>query len=197
MTEVPPDSPRRSLCPLGDRPARPAGRLGCARPAGRDRPGLRRPGRRRRHAAGLCRGLGPLRPLEPAARSPPAAARPADHRPLRRRLRRRGPLPRPVGRQHRADALGSRLRLSPTRLSPRPLRPAHRPGARRRAPGAGRAASPEDRRLGRGGPRHGRGWIEIEDAGVLLTLRGKTGWREIEVGRGSSARSCPVQALET
>jgi integrase len=43
----------------------------------------------------------------------------------------------------------------------------------------------------------GRGWIEIEDAGVLLTLKGKTGWREIEVGRGSAERSCPVQALET
>jgi integrase len=44
---------------------------------------------------------------------------------------------------------------------------------------------------------NGRGWIEIEGAGVLLTLKGKTGWREIEVGRGSSARSCPVRALET
>jgi len=40
----------------------------------------------------------------------------------------------------------------------------------------------------------GRGWIEILDKGMLVTLRGKTGWREVEVGRGSSdspARSQP------
>ena len=40
------------------------------------------------------------------------------------------------------------------------------------------------------------GWIEIMDNGALLTLNAKTGWREVEVGRGSSARTCPVQALE-
>ncbi|TIR49074.1 MAG: integrase [Mesorhizobium sp.] len=44
----------------------------------------------------------------------------------------------------------------------------------------------------------GAGWIEIfPDKGVLVTLRGKTGWREVEVGRGSSDHSCPVVALET
>ncbi|TJW91352.1 MAG: integrase [Mesorhizobium sp.] len=44
----------------------------------------------------------------------------------------------------------------------------------------------------------GAGWIEIfPDKGVLVTLRGKTGWREVEVGRGSSDFSCPVVALET
>lgn len=43
----------------------------------------------------------------------------------------------------------------------------------------------------------GRGWIEILDQGVLLTLRGKTGWREVEIGRGSSDATCPVAALET
>lgn len=42
----------------------------------------------------------------------------------------------------------------------------------------------------------GAGWVEILKPGALLTLRGKTGWREVEVGRGSSERSCPVQALE-
>ncbi|RWL88908.1 MAG: integrase [Mesorhizobium sp.] len=42
----------------------------------------------------------------------------------------------------------------------------------------------------------GAGWIEIQDKGVLVTLRGKTGWREVEVGRGSSDLSCPVVALE-
>lgn len=43
----------------------------------------------------------------------------------------------------------------------------------------------------------GRGWIEILDKGMLLTLRGKTGWREVEVGRGSSDATCPVVAIET
>ena len=41
------------------------------------------------------------------------------------------------------------------------------------------------------------GWIELLDAGLLLTIRGKTGWRQVEIGRGSSERSCPVHALET
>ena len=39
------------------------------------------------------------------------------------------------------------------------------------------------------------GWIEIMDDGVLLTLRGKTGWREVEIARGSSEQTCPVHAL--
>ena len=42
----------------------------------------------------------------------------------------------------------------------------------------------------------GNGWIEILPEGLLLRLRGKTGWREVEIGRGSSAASCPVAALE-
>ncbi|WP_370162786.1 tyrosine-type recombinase/integrase [Limimaricola soesokkakensis] len=42
----------------------------------------------------------------------------------------------------------------------------------------------------------GSGWVEILEAGALVTLRGKTGWREIEIARGSSAATCPVQALE-
>lgn len=41
------------------------------------------------------------------------------------------------------------------------------------------------------------GWVEILDLGLLLRLRGKTGWREVEVGRGSSDATCPVVALET
>jgi len=44
------------------------------------------------------------------------------------------------------------------------------------------------------------GWIEImegkEGGGALLTLNAKTGWREVEVGRGSREQSCPVHALE-
>lgn len=43
----------------------------------------------------------------------------------------------------------------------------------------------------------GRGWIEILDKGMLITLRGKTGWREVEVGRGSADTTCPVAAIET
>jgi integrase len=43
----------------------------------------------------------------------------------------------------------------------------------------------------------GTGWIEILDQGALIHVRGKIGWREVEIGRGSSDRSCPVAALET
>ncbi|TCP39545.1 tyrosine-type recombinase/integrase [Rhodovulum marinum] len=41
-----------------------------------------------------------------------------------------------------------------------------------------------------------RGWIEFLEGGALLTLNAKTGWREVEVGRGTSDRTCPVHALE-
>ena len=59
--------------------------------------------------------------------------------------------------------------------------------------------------LGDRRPRHeprrnrceGSGWPEFFDDGVLLTLRGKNGWREVEIGRGSLGRTCPVAALET
>ncbi|MEY8879842.1 tyrosine-type recombinase/integrase [Donghicola sp. XS_ASV15] len=40
------------------------------------------------------------------------------------------------------------------------------------------------------------GWIEILDKGALLELNAKTGWREVEIGRGSSDQTCPVHALE-
>jgi len=30
------------------------------------------------------------------------------------------------------------------------------------------------------------GWIEVEEKGAILTLNAKTGWREVEIGRGSS-----------
>ncbi|WP_189681971.1 tyrosine-type recombinase/integrase [Seohaeicola zhoushanensis] len=40
------------------------------------------------------------------------------------------------------------------------------------------------------------GWVEIMEKGALLTLNAKTGWREVEIGRGSSEQSCPVHALE-
>ena len=40
------------------------------------------------------------------------------------------------------------------------------------------------------------GWVEILEDGALLTLNAKTGWREVEIGRGSSEQTCPVHALE-
>ena len=40
------------------------------------------------------------------------------------------------------------------------------------------------------------GWVEIQDDGAVLFLRGKTGWREVEIARGSSELTCPVHALE-
>ncbi|MEP2984697.1 hypothetical protein [Roseibium sp.] len=40
------------------------------------------------------------------------------------------------------------------------------------------------------------GWIEIFDKGALLTLNAKSGWREVEIGRGSKDHTCPVHALE-
>jgi integrase len=44
------------------------------------------------------------------------------------------------------------------------------------------------------------GWVEIindkDEGGALLTLNAKTGWREVEIGRGSSNETCPVHALE-
>jgi len=44
----------------------------------------------------------------------------------------------------------------------------------------------------------GYGWIEIFPGhGVLMTLRGKTAWREVEVGRGAADQTCPVAALQS
>jgi len=52
--------------------------------------------------------------------------------------------------------------------------------------------------VGRDQTEDGRGWVEIfPGKGLLVTLRGKTGWREVEVGRGSTDATCPVVALET
>ena len=39
------------------------------------------------------------------------------------------------------------------------------------------------------------GWVQVLNEGALITLRGKTGWREVEIGRGSSDQTCPVHAL--
>jgi integrase len=39
------------------------------------------------------------------------------------------------------------------------------------------------------------GWIEVLEDGILITVRGKTGWREVEIARGSTDQTCPVHAL--
>ena len=39
------------------------------------------------------------------------------------------------------------------------------------------------------------GWVQLLDGGLLLTLRGKTGWREVEIAPGSAPQTCPVRAL--
>jgi integrase len=51
--------------------------------------------------------------------------------------------------------------------------------------------------VGREQTDDGAGWVEFLDKGLLVTLRGKTGWREVEIGRGSSDLTCPVVALQT
>lgn len=42
----------------------------------------------------------------------------------------------------------------------------------------------------------GKGWIEIEDEGVVIIQQTKTGWKEAEIARGSSDQTCPVHALK-
>ena len=42
----------------------------------------------------------------------------------------------------------------------------------------------------------GKGWVEIEKDGAIIIQNTKTGWKEAEIGRGSSQHSCPVHALE-
>ena len=42
----------------------------------------------------------------------------------------------------------------------------------------------------------GRGWIEIFDMDMVVTLRGKTGRRELEIGQGSSDAARRVVALQ-
>lgn len=51
--------------------------------------------------------------------------------------------------------------------------------------------------VGRDQTEDGAGWVEFFDQGMVVTLRGKTGWREVEIGRGSSDATCPVVALKT
>jgi integrase len=40
--------------------------------------------------------------------------------------------------------------------------------------------------VGRDQTDDSHGWVEILDQGMIVSSRGKTGWREVEIGRGSS-----------
>ena len=42
----------------------------------------------------------------------------------------------------------------------------------------------------------GRGWVLFEDGGAIIIQQTKTGWKEVEIARGSSDQTCPVNALE-
>jgi integrase len=50
--------------------------------------------------------------------------------------------------------------------------------------------------FGRNQSEDGRGWVEFLDGGIVLHIRGKTGWREVAIGAGSSERTCPIAALK-
>ena len=51
------------------------------------------------------------------------------------------------------------------------------------------------RPLPSGSSQQSGGWIEIMEDEVLITPRGKTGGREVEIARGSSGQTCSVHAL--
>jgi hypothetical protein len=53
-----------------------------------------------------------------------------------------------------------------------------RPGGLRRSEITGLDCGPDE-------TEDGAGWIEFLDQGLLIRVRGKTGWREVEIGRGS------------
>lgn len=40
------------------------------------------------------------------------------------------------------------------------------------------------------------GWIDILEEGAIIWIKGKTGWRDVEIGRGSTNSTCPIHALE-
>lgn len=69
----------------------------------------------------------------------------------------------------------------------------HRPAS----PAACAAPRSSGSTVGRDHTEDGCGWIEILDKGLIVTIRGKTGWREVEIGRGSVDATCPVASLQT
>ena len=50
--------------------------------------------------------------------------------------------------------------------------------------------------VGKDNTEDSMGWVEFLEGGAILSIKGKTGWREVEIGRGSSEQTCPVYALE-
>ena len=50
--------------------------------------------------------------------------------------------------------------------------------------------------VGKDNTDESRGWVEILKDGAVLHIKGKTGWREVEIGRGSADATCPVHAVE-
>ncbi|MEW7009900.1 tyrosine-type recombinase/integrase [Lentilitoribacter sp. EG35] len=40
------------------------------------------------------------------------------------------------------------------------------------------------------------GWIDTFEDGAVIWVKGKTGWRDVEIGRGSTDATCPIHALE-
>lgn len=50
--------------------------------------------------------------------------------------------------------------------------------------------------VGKDDTEDSRGWIDILDEGAVIWIRGKTGWRDVEIGRGSTHSTCPIRALE-
>lgn len=49
--------------------------------------------------------------------------------------------------------------------------------------------------VGKDNTDDGRGWVEMLKDGAVLHIKGKTGWREVEIGRGSADATCPVHAV--
>ena len=41
-----------------------------------------------------------------------------------------------------------------------------------------------------------KGWIDVQKDGIIVTLSAKSGWREVEIGRGTGEATCPVHALD-
>ena len=153
------------------------------------REGRRRQATDRRHDRAAAHGAHlEFRPEVPAIRP--------QGPPCRDRARRRQAHPWPAARPEGGAAAGAcpgHARPPPPVELTQPARPGDPPPRLRRrpAPLGDRRPRDEPRGLARGS-----GWPEFFDDGVLLTLRGKTGWREVEIGRGSKDATCPVAALQ-